>query len=351
LAAEAALTRRELPAYLRGLLRQAAELDDERLDVRSFSVAGLRIEARFTDAGMADLYSGRLVGPATEAGPPDLRVDVLEASRIGWPPPAGWSDERCPEDFFERLLLAAGLRAAYPYQPRLWQVYDEERGAALQLAGAASDLPLWDSGAPLRLAIHWALPARGRRLLHGATLGTGSDGILISGPGGIGKSGTALAGIAHGLRTVGDDYVIVEQGVPPIAWPVYRLFKQDPAGVARLAGVGRRLAGRPLNWQGKLEFDPEELSPGCMAHSLRLRAILVPSIERLPASRVEPMPRGKAIEAIARSTIVQLASERASVLLFCAGLTARLPVFRLSLSEEPSEIAATIAALIEDLAG
>lgn len=334
------------------LLRQAASLDDERLLVRYFSVAGLEIKARFTDAGIADLYSERLIGRSPyAASTQSLRIDVLETSRLGWPPPARWDDPGCPEDRFERDLLVSGLRAAYPYQPRLWQVYDEAAGAALQLAGAVSDLPTWDTGAPLRLAIHWALHGRGRRLLHGATLGIGGDGVLISGPGGIGKSGTAMAGIVHGLLTVGDDYVVVEPGNPPKAWPVYRLFKQDLAGVRRFPGLHLQLARRPLNWQGKLEFDPEELSPGCMARSLRLRAILVPSIERLPRSRVEPMARGKAIEAIARSTIVQLAGERASIVLFCAGLAAGLPVFRLFLSEKPAEIAATVAALLENLAG
>ena len=35
------------------------------------------------------------------------------------------------------------------------------------------------------------------------------DGVLLAGAGGAGKSGTTLAGILHGLSSVGDDYVAV----------------------------------------------------------------------------------------------------------------------------------------------
>ena len=340
-----------MPAYLRDLLRQTAEIDDERLLVRCFSIAGLRVKVRFSDAGLADLYTARLTGFSSAAFPgADLSVDVVEAGRLGLQAPARWEDQACSADLLERELQAAGLQAAYPYQGGLWQVHDDRNGAALQFAGAVSDLPIWDSGAPLRLVLHWALLRRGWRLLHGATLGYGHDGVIVSGPGGIGKSATALAGIHHGLCTVGDDYVAVQPGNPPAAWPIYRLFKQDAAGLGRFAGLDRRLTSAQVNWQGKLEFDPEEVVPGCMAQSLRLRAIIVPAIARLPASRVEPMSRGEAIEALARSTITQLSGERASAVLFCAGLTARLPVFRLSLSEDPAEIAATIGSLIRDLA-
>jgi hypothetical protein len=345
------LTHRELPKYLRRLLRRANSLDDERLDVRRFSIAGLRLKLRFTNRGLADLYSERLIGrSATDGEPADLRVDVLETAPLGWPLPQSWGEFEYAAEWLEQNLVAEGLRAAYPYQAQLWQVYDEHAQAALQLTGYPSDLPIWDSGAPLRHFIHWAMARRGSRLLHGATLGKGSDGVLISGPGGIGKSGTALAGIVHGLNTVGDDYVVVEHGDSPIARPVYRMFKQDLEGLGRLSASRQRLAGRLVNWQGKLEFDPEELSPGCMVRCLRLRAILIPSIARLPASRLQPISRDQAIEAITRSTVVQLAGDRASTALFCTALTARLPVFQFQLSEEPSEVAATVARLIEELA-
>jgi hypothetical protein len=352
LATTAGLTRRDLPAYLRDRLRQAADLADEKLIVRYFSAAGLKLKIRFSDPDLADLYTARLTGRSLAAfAHTDLRIDVLEAGPLGWPPPASWDDPSCSVHHFDRELRAAGLRAAYPFEAGLWQVYDGENHAALQFAGAVGDLPVWDPGAPLRLLIHWALQHRGARLLHGAVLGNERDGIMIAGPGGIGKSGTTLAGILNGLRTVGDDYVAVQPGNPSIAWPVYRFFKQDAAGIARFPGLDQRIGAARANWQGKLEFDSETLAPDCIAESLRLRAVVVPAIGRLAASRVEPMPRGEAIEAIARSTIFQLDGEPIAATLFCTGLTARLPTFRLRLSEDPAEIAATIGTLLQDLAG
>lgn len=345
------LDRHSLPGYLRQLLQQASELGDDELLVRHFRVAGLRLKLRFADPAIADIYSERLVNQTTgNAQPHDLRVDILDAERLGWPSPRLWDDFGCAEGWLEEGLRAAGLRAAYPYQPRFWTCYDQRASTALQFTGAIGDLPIWDFGAPIRNVIHWAMADRGLRLLHSATLGSASGGVLISGPGGSGKSGTTTAGVLHGMKTVGDDYVIVENTDTPAAWPAYRLFKQDPTGIARMGPAGTRLAGRPVNWQGKVEFDPEELAPGCHAERMRLRAIMVPSVARLPATRIEPIPRGKAVEAIARSTIFQLSGDLVPVAMFATVLASRLPAFQVQLSGDPSEVATTLAEWVAGLA-
>ena len=66
------------------------------------------------------------------------------------------------------------------------------------------------SGSPAPRCVSMCIGCCGRaarRIAHAASLGRDGRGILLLGHGGAGKSGTALAGVAAGLQTVGDDYV------------------------------------------------------------------------------------------------------------------------------------------------
>jgi hypothetical protein len=342
------LTRHDVVAYLRGMLARTAALDDPSLVVRTLLAGGLRVRARFSDPALAAHYCRRLGERMLPDGAEtDIRIDILETGRLGWPDPASWADTTYDEDYFELRLAEAGLRSVYPYQARLWQVFDRAARRGLQFASATGDLPVWDPGAPLRLPLHWGAMELGRRrLVHAAVVGEGGDGVLLAGPGGAGKSGTTLAAIAHGLNTVGDDYVMIELGAESIAWAVYRLLKQDERGIDRVAGLRDRLGPLRLNWQNKVELDPEEVFPGSFVPKMWLRAIVLPTIAGGAVSRLEPMRRGEAIEVVTRSTISQLpGEERAAVALF-TGLAARMPAYRLHLSSDPAEIAETIRGLL-----
>ena len=141
-----------------------------------------------------------------------------------------------------------------------WVFFSPALRRGLILVPTVSVLPPWTAGAPFAPLLHLAFAWRGWRLLHAATLGSGGAGALLAGPGGVGKSATTLAGITHGLVTTGDDYLLVEPGTPPVAWPVYRLLKQDRAGLARAGHDDLSLGA--VNWNGKVEIDLEARVPG-----------------------------------------------------------------------------------------
>jgi hypothetical protein len=210
-------------------------------------------------------------------------------------------------------------------------------GRGLILVRTAEDLPPWAAGAPFAPLLHLAFAWRGWRLLHAATLGVGGAATLLAGPGGAGKSGTTRAGIAHGLMTAGDDYVLVEPDVTPMAWPVYRVLKQDGAGLHR---IGRDdLARLAANWSGKVELDLETAFPGRIADSLSLRSILLPVITGANRTSIVPAAPTEAFSAIAASMLTQLPGARIAGFSFLTRLTRTLPAYQLRLSTEPQEIA------------
>lgn len=332
----------------RSWLNDAAGLPDESLSTWTATIGGVPIRFRCSDPSLGELYRKRLVeNDHSNRQGPVLELDLLETERLGWQPPESVVDAGPTSDSAAERLVDAQLAAlmppaggAYP-----WICFDPQTGRGVTVVRRLGDLPRWTSGAPFALLLHLAFAWRGWRLLHAAAVGRDGVGALLAGPGGVGKSGTTLAGISHGLVTVGDDYVALAPGSRPVAWPVYRVLKQDPAGLAR---IGRwDLADGPVNWMGKVELDLDTEFPGRMARALELRLILLPEIAGKRTSKLQAVPPSVAFSAIAPSVLTQLPGARLSGFAFLTRLTRALPAYRLRLSAEPAEIAETLGCLLE----
>ena len=104
-----------------------------------------------------------------------------------------------------------------------------------------------------------------------------------------------------------------------------------------------------MNWQNKLELDPELLFPGCMVEEMRLSAIVMPVIARARQTQFVPADTQTAFQQFAPSMWAQMPGARASGFMFAAWLTRQLPVFRMLLSENSSEIAGSVSSFIEEV--
>jgi hypothetical protein len=213
----------------------------------------------------------------------------------------------------------------------------------VQLARAPEDLPDWHAGAPLRQHLHWLLRARGQRLAHAASLGRAGRGILLLGHGGAGKSGATLAGLAAGLQTVGDDYIALGDLQPARARPLFRVVKQDRAGLARLPGLIEHTAGLRENWKGKVEFDPAAIFPGCFADCIEIHAIVLPHVALAPQPRFVEIGAGDAMRSLMRSNLFQFPGEPEDGMEYYAELLRSLPVHRLDLSADATANGAALA--------
>ena len=341
---------------VRQVLDRANAIRDEELASFNVRVADWIVRLRFTDAQAASLYCARLGGPLDDghASHVDLTFNLLETRALGWPAPSAKRRWYGSPRRFEETLKSLGLRGAFPAAETPapadpFSIFDPAARVGLQLVDNLSDLPPWDSGAPFRILVNLAAASRGWRLVHAATLSLRGKGILIVGAGGAGKSGTCLAGLAGGLRTVGDDYVLIAPGEPLTAFRVYRLLKQDRQGLARIPGLSARTAREQVNWQNKLELDPELLFPGCMVETMQLSAIVMPVIARVERTQFVPADTQAAFQQFAPSMWAQMPGARASGFMFAAWLTRQLPVFRMLLSEDSSEIADSVRRFIEEL--
>jgi hypothetical protein len=334
-------------------LADAAAVDAERWTSWTAEIGGESVRFRCLDARVARRWSARIAQSVEAEGrKPDLRFDLVETRKLGWPDPGSAIDWERDPAAIDAALASAGVtvlageargpRASFP-----WVVFDPAASHGLLLVRDLEDLPDWSGGAPFSLLFHVAAAWRGRRLLHAGSLGREGRGVLIMGDAGTGKSATTLAGVTRGMQTVGDDFLLVSLDPRPVAHPVYRLVKQDRAGLERLGGTAARLRGRPLNAQGKVELDPEEIAPGCRAPALGLAAILLPVRSRQPRSRIERMAPAEVFAALGKNTFMTLPGGRIAGFRFLARLTRALPAYRLALSREPDDIATCVSAVLD----
>lgn len=341
---ERAVDRGSLVEHLRTLLAAARRVRPRM--VARVRAGGMHLEIRLAGGGLEATYGTRLGLPDSGEATPEVTLSLVTAADLGMAALPRWCDSSLGHGGFQRIVTDAGLRAEFPDRDGLWRVFDDALGEGVMAIDGADALPPWHAGAPFLGLVRFALKARGERLAHAATLGLGEDGILIVGDGGAGKSGTTLAGLAAGLSTAGDDYVGLgfEDG-GPVARMLFRLLKQDRAGLARLAPhpVASHV-GRP-NWHGKLEFDPQAFFPGCFAERLRLRAVVVPRITReADAPLVEQVPPAEALRALMRSNLFQFGEPEDGLAFFARIL--KLPCYRMALPPDPVANGAALKRLI-----
>jgi hypothetical protein len=338
-----------LQAYARDRLRAARAYPKGRLVRREFRLARVDLTVWFTGKAFADLCDRMLVERNYEE-PSATRAQIyaMDAEADGWEPPARWDEEAgFSSREFDRILAEGDQRGFYHHDAPSWQFYDRATAVGVQSLPAQLGIPPWEFGSPLRLFLHWAYAAAGMRLTHAATLGLSGRGALIAGVSGSGKSGTALAGLLNGLDSVGDDYVLVEDGPSLVAHSVFAMLKQDREGFRRVGVAIAELDAAEVNWRGKIELDAAKLTGRGLADRMEIRALLLPQIARTRRTEVEGIASHEAALALAPSAVFQLPGDATEGFRFFADIVKRLPAFRVKLSEDPVEIAGAIGSFLE----
>jgi hypothetical protein len=341
---------------VRGVVNRVIATPNKALCAAEFVIADWKVRLRSTCPNTTEIYSNRLRSrrPIAVTNYAGLTLNLLETSALGWAPPESYSDWRGPPGHFEAIAKEVGLRGVYLQEIEEegtdpCTIFDPCQQVGVQLVTRFSDLPPWDVGAPCRILLNLAAVSRGWCLMHAATLSLANEGVLIVGPGGSGKSGTTLAGISAGLKSAGDDYVLVCPSDPPTAFRVYNVFKQDRNRLARIHRIAATNARLKTNWKNKVEFDPEDLFPGCMVERVRLHAMLAPKITYTPQTCLAEIDPQLVFQQLAPSLWTQLPGAPVSGFRFATWLTRRLPTYSVSLSDRPAEIGDTIANFIGGL--
>lgn len=270
-------------------------------------------------------------------------IDAVDGSAMGWTPPEEWTFPIASFDNQLRVHFDAGGRVVVADPGRgLWTIADlaSRRGLYWVRDGAA--LPDWEPGAPFRLLLHIMTQAAGLQLVHAAGVVVDGRGLLLAGAGGSGKSTTSFALLAKGVRTVGEDFVVLAPGEPPRAYALYDTIKLTgmatdlfPSAVARAANPNRE-AGE------KARVHLLELMPDRLQASMPVHAVISLRLAHSARTSIRASSEGASMRALAPSSAFLLRVRMAETIARVGALVRSVPAFEADLARDPFEAADAI---------
>jgi hypothetical protein len=296
----------------------------------------------------------RVASADAASGPRDLTIQCWDGASTGvFPPRFPWrgADVRARGEIRGynqdgvRTLFHGGIAAPGGDFVAL-TMFDELTRVARFFVVRPEVVPWYERAAPLRTALHWGLRDAGRLLVHAGAIGSGGRGVLLVGPGGSGKSTTAVAALLDGLDYLGDDYVVLDlAAAEPVAHSLYCTAKLT----SEAFGLLPELANPAWPASGdKHVLDVSPLRGADAPNTLKITAVVLPRLGRGGAEgavHLRPVKGGDGLLALAPSTIFQAPSERAA-LAPLARLIRTVPSYVLELGGRPGDAVAALAQLL-----
>jgi len=174
-------------------------------------------------------------------------------------------------------------------------------------------------------------------------VGESGRALLLVGMGGSGKSSTALACAASGMRYLGDDYCLVDCASRTVHC-LYRSGKLvGPPDLERMPMfTGRSVNADSFERGGRAKgvYMVDSVVPGSLAASMRIAGIAMPRIVGEELSRAVRAGAGDALAALVPSTVGQLPGADASDAMRLEQLVGSCPAMTLLVGRDPAGIAA-----------
>ena len=317
-------------------------------------LAGKTLRLAFADEACPRVLLPALqhLAPAPDDAPANLDVLAWDECATGEPlPPPPWQWPESDQPL--RIVLppeAEGYRLFVTPRRDALTLYDLAAGRAVLWTADANRLPTHWHGSPLVTLFHAWSRRQELHLLHAGCVGTEHGGVLLAGPGGSGKSTTALLCLQAGLRYVSDDYCLLAVSPAPQAHCLFSTGKLHRDHIRRFPELAARAVDpQPDEFEKKVVFAAEHF-PGAITRTLPLRAVVLPRIAGSAETTWRRIPPAEALRGLAPSTLFQLPGEDPGGLRAMAALVRQLPCFHLALGNRFEAIAPAVAALIADVA-
>jgi hypothetical protein len=196
----------------------------------------------------------------------------------------------------------------------------------------------------------WWLSAHDVLLAHGAAVGDADGAVVLTAPGGSGKSTTSLACVAGGMGFLGDDYVALEPALARV-WSVYGSAKLAPDHLQRFPGLLEPEPARPSDpVDAKRVGWPLREHPERTVVQAPVRALVVPAVVGGPDCRLVPLPASRALMAIAPLTMFQTPGDQRAAFALSSRVVRGVPTWRLELGRDMTQAPVVLRALLDGVA-
>lgn len=336
-------------ADLRDLVGAAnAAIDATTRRSVAFTLAGRTIRLQGAGPALIDRIAPAFahLPRADDTTPAELTILLWDTASTGQPlPDLGGAGPQVGEPVTP-ILHDGGRSFVFHAFEGAISYLDHEQGLGVYAVEDATRLPPWERACPLRaLLTWWAAPER-LLMAHGAAVGSGEGALLLAGPGGSGKSTTALACFAAGWGYLGDDYVLLDVDDGTV-WSAYGSAKLAPDHLARFpdlltaepAGPHDPSDAKQVGW-------PLQLRLAATVIEAPVRAIVMPTVVGGPTSALRPLPASRALMALAPLTMFQTPGDQNAAFQLSTAIARRAPAFRLELGADMDRVPALLAGLL-----
>ena len=263
-----------------------------------------------------------------------------EASTLGSPPET-WPFAICDAASFHRTYWSAqdSIGLASDERHGLWYMADLRERESIFWMRDASELPEWEETAPLRHCFHWCAHSGGAVVAHAAAFGEPNGFVLVTGPGGSGKSILSLSALGAGLTVLSEDLCWIELAAGrPV---VYRLY--DNIKIAHTMAGRFRNTGWPIPPVSEPGFSKAVLRlPRQQATRGPIRALFCLSGTFAEQTIVKPCSKAEAYRLLAPSTVFLMRTAIVETSTRLKNLVEMLPTFALSPGADPAATAKTL---------
>lgn len=281
----------------------------------------------------------------------DLTVFLWDTVSTGEPLPDLGAFSASPGSPVTPVLHGGGTSFVFHAFENAMSYLDHAQGVAVHVVEDATALPPWERACPLRALLTWWLAPQALLLAHGAAVGSPDGAVVLAGPGGSGKSTTALACLAAGLGYLGDDYVLLEPHSRSV-WSVYGSAKLAEDHLRRFPHLMRPEGSSPTDPADAKRIGwPAEVMPGAMVVSAPVRAVVVPVVTGGPECTLIRVPSSRALMAVAPLTMFQTPGDQRAAFHLTTQFVTALPTYRLELGHGMERVPQLIQGLVDDTAG
>jgi hypothetical protein len=275
---------------------------------RTYLMAGRQILVRVAGKRLATMIGRPLTHLRTTDADvvPELTIDLWDEAETGVSTEGCvlGSDPEAPGS----ITIYDHARYVSHGSPSVSTVMDRKANHLVGWVGSGDRLTQYEVGRPLHAELLMWHRDRGIQAVHAGLVSDGTGGVLFGGPGGSGKTTTALTSLRGGLAYLADDYVGLEQAADGtwIGHSLYCSSHLTPDHIQRFPDlIPHAIPGR-LAREDKSLVLLGELYPNGFAPSTPIRAVVLPRVALTPKTTFRPASKVDVLRQLAPSSLFQL---------------------------------------------
>jgi hypothetical protein len=321
-----------------------------------YSFAGLK--ARFRIAGQ-ELFQhvaapfGHLSISGTGKDPVELEVDLWDENEceISYPEELGdLVDGVSGPNLERRIVIGDNDRFIVCRCRGMITWFDRTRRHMIGWVSAGDRLSLYERGHPMRFPLLVWYTDHSVQVLHAGFVAKNGHGVLFAGKAGAGKTTAALSCVWAGFDYLGDDYVGIKglKGGNFDGYSIYNAAWLEPSG-SRIPFLAGKALQPTLSHERRAMVLVSDVFPQRLASSAEISVVMIPRQVRGFTSRITPVSKGRALLAVAPSSLLHLPGSGDRRLQEIAELIERVPTYWLEMGRDFEDIPNCVEATLNSV--